>query len=52
MGLMALVNLTALMLLSRWALGALADYDALQPAPFRLTGNPRLPAGLTSDSWP
>jgi len=52
MGLMALVNLTALMLLSRWALGTLADYDALQPAPFRLTGNPRLPAGLTSDSWP
>jgi alanine or glycine:cation symporter, AGCS family len=51
MGLMALVNLTALVLLSRWALGTLADYDA-GPAPFRLTGNRRLPAGLTSDSWP
>jgi len=48
---MALVNLTALVLLSRWALGTLAGYDA-GPAPFRLTGNPRLPSGLTSDSWP
>jgi alanine or glycine:cation symporter, AGCS family len=52
MGLMALVNLTALVLLSRWALGTLADYDAGQPTAFRLTGNPRLPAGLTSDAWP
>ncbi|HEY1622728.1 MAG TPA: alanine/glycine:cation symporter family protein [Streptosporangiaceae bacterium] len=56
MGVMALVNLTAIVLLSRWAFGALKDYDAslaagLQPR-FTLTGNPRLPAGLRSDAWP
>ena len=56
MGFMALVNLTALVLLSGWALGALADYDADvaagKPTRFRLSGNPLLPSGLTSDAWP
>jgi alanine or glycine:cation symporter, AGCS family len=56
MGLMALVNLTAIVLLSRWAFGTLADYEAglagRRPAKFTLTGNPRLPTGLRSDAWP
>jgi alanine or glycine:cation symporter, AGCS family len=56
MGFMAMVNLTTLVLLSGWALGALADYDrdvaAGKPTRFRLSGNPLLPSGLTSDAWP
>jgi AGCS family alanine or glycine:cation symporter len=51
MGVMALVNLTAIVLLSRWAFAALKDYDAGH-TPFRLTGNPLLPARLRSDAWP
>lgn len=51
MGVMALVNLTALVLLGRWAFGALNDYDAGH-TPFTLTGNPLLPGGLSSDAWP
>jgi alanine or glycine:cation symporter, AGCS family len=51
MGVMALVNLTAIVLLSRWAFGALKDYDEAR-GPFRLTGNRLLPGGLRSDAWP
>jgi AGCS family alanine or glycine:cation symporter len=52
MGVMALVNLTALVLLSRWVFGTLKDYEAGSRRGFRLTGNPRLPGGLRSDAWP
>jgi AGCS family alanine or glycine:cation symporter len=56
MGVMALVNLTALVLLSRWAFGALSDYEAGlasgRKTGFVLTGNPRLPGRLRSDAWP
>jgi alanine or glycine:cation symporter, AGCS family len=56
MGLMALVNLTALILLSRWVLGTLADYDADvaagKPAEFVLTAGVKVPAqALPGDVW-
>ncbi len=56
MALMALVNLTAIILLSRWAFGLLRDFeDSLrsggEPA-FVATDNPRLPGPLPTDVWP
>lgn len=55
MGLMALVNLAAILLLSRWALGALADYERHQtegePPRFIAGGNPDLPGKLPTQVW-
>lgn len=61
MGLMALVNLVAIVLLSRWAVGALADYEAgaargrapvAGGAPrFRAAGNRHLPGVLKTAVW-
>ena len=53
MGLMALVNLTAILLLGKWAFGALHDY---QPEAVRRTGVQRLralvlPGPLQGDVW-
>jgi len=54
MGLMALVNLAAIMLLGRWALGALADYEKSLPRGepvFESRGNPHLPAAIGTGVW-
>ncbi|MFC8191867.1 alanine/glycine:cation symporter family protein [Cellulomonas sp. NPDC057328] len=55
MGLMATVNLVAIVLLSRWALGALADYRAARAAGtdarFVGHGNPLLPGDVPGDVW-
>ena len=55
MGLMALVNLVALVLLGRWALGALRDFErqvrAGQDPVFSTTGNADLPRDLHDSVW-
>jgi len=51
----ALVNLTAILLLSRWVFGCLADYESTLRADvvprFRATDNEHLSKPLTSDVW-
>jgi AGCS family alanine or glycine:cation symporter len=55
MGLMATVNLVALFLLGRWALGALRDYERQAAAGAEPTfvgvGNPDLPGDLPTEVW-
>lgn len=55
MALMATVNLVAILLLSRWALGALADFRATRAAGrddrFVGHGNPLLPGDVPGDVW-
>jgi len=55
MGLMALVNLAAILLLGRWAFGALADWQRLrradEPQVFVAAGNDALPGVLPGDVW-
>ena len=55
MAFMATVNLVAILLLSRWALGALADYLAARRAGtderFVGQGNPLLPGDVPGDVW-
>ncbi|WP_324649911.1 alanine/glycine:cation symporter family protein [Georgenia sp. H159] len=54
MGLMALVNLVAIILLGRWALAALRDYEQFRGKElqgFLGRGNPLLPADLPGDIW-
>ena len=55
MGFMALVNLVALVLLGRWALGALRDFErqtkAGQDPVFHTTGNEDLPRDLPDSVW-
>lgn len=55
MALMATVNLVAILLLSRWALGALADYRRAEAAGteprFVGHGNPLLPGDVPGDVW-
>ena len=55
MGLMALVNLIAIVLLGKWAFGALRDYErqlrAGQDPVFRTTANPHLPHDLPDSVW-
>lgn len=55
MGLMAIVNLTAIVLLAPWAVGALRDYEAARKAGrdpvFRADDNPHLPKPLDTDVW-
>jgi alanine or glycine:cation symporter, AGCS family len=55
MGLMALVNLVAIVLLGRWALGALRDFEeqsrtGVDPV-FRTVGNRHLPRDLPDSVW-
>jgi AGCS family alanine or glycine:cation symporter len=55
MGLMALVNLTAIILLGKWAFGALTDYQrqraqGTDPV-FEATDNMLLPGALPGDIW-
>jgi AGCS family alanine or glycine:cation symporter len=55
MALMAIVNLTAILLLFKWVRGLLRDYDASRKAGldpvFIATGNAYLPAELPGDVW-
>ncbi len=55
MGFMALVNLVAIVLLGRWALGALRDFErqvrAGQDPVLRTTGNADLPRDLHDSVW-
>ncbi|GAA1408754.1 alanine/glycine:cation symporter family protein [Catellatospora coxensis] len=56
MALMALVNLTAIVLLGRWAFGLLHDFEdslraGTEPA-FVASDNPHLPGRLHTDVWP
>jgi alanine or glycine:cation symporter, AGCS family len=55
MGLMALVNLTAILLLGKWAFGALGDYQDLRERgvepQFVAAGNLRMPGALNTDVW-
>ena len=55
MGLMALVNLGAILMLSKWALGVLADYESVPyrgVAPdFRAAGNRHLPGRFDTEVW-
>jgi AGCS family alanine or glycine:cation symporter len=54
MGLMALVNLVAILLLGQWAFGALADYEQALPKGtplFDSKANPHLPAAIKTGEW-
>ena len=54
MGLMALVNLGAILMLSKWAMAALADYEAGEPKGlphFAATGNRHMPGALPTEVW-
>lgn len=56
MGLMAAVNLVAILFLGRWALGALRDYERhkgphLEIPAFLGKGNPDLPGDVPGDVW-
>ncbi|WP_234042956.1 alanine/glycine:cation symporter family protein [Actinomyces weissii] len=60
MGLMAVINILAILLLGRWAFGALRDWEAqrkahlegrLEHIRFVATGNPYLPGELPGDVW-
>ena len=52
MGVMAMINLVAIILLGKWAFGALRDYEAGTGAePFVATDNPHLPGVLDTDIW-
>lgn len=56
MAIMTMTNLLALVILWRWVVGALKDYEkqrsngAKEPR-FMAVNNPELPAGLTTDIW-
>ncbi len=54
MGLMAIVNLVAVLLLGKWALAALRDYEQVRGTThgaFLGRGNPLLPGDLPGDVW-
>lgn len=55
MAFMALVNLVAIILLSKWALGALRDFESMRKRgvdeDFVGVGNPNLPGDLPGDIW-
>lgn len=55
MALMALVNLVAIMLLGKWAIGTLRDFEAAlgrtEVPRFRAEDNPHLPGELTTEVW-
>ncbi len=52
MGVMALINLVAIILLGKWAFGVLRDFEASKGGkPFIATDNPHLPGSLETDIW-
>lgn len=48
---MALINIVAILLLSKWAVGALRDYSANKHRPFVATNNKYMPGELPTDIW-
>lgn len=48
---MALINLVAILILGKWALGALKDYRVNPQRPFVATNNPNMPGELPTDVW-
>ena len=55
MGFMAIVNLTAILLLGKWAFAALADYEQIRATGrepvFASAGNASMPGDLNTDVW-
>ena len=60
MGLMAVINIVAIVLLGKWAFGALADWEAqkrlldagrIREIRFVAEDNPHLPGALPGDVW-
>lgn len=51
MGVMALINLVAIILLGKWAFGTLRDYEATGGTRFIATDNPHLPGSLDTEIW-
>ncbi|MDD7385199.1 MAG: alanine/glycine:cation symporter family protein [Actinomycetaceae bacterium] len=47
----AIINLIAIVLLGKWAFGALNDYRAHPHTPFVATNNPYMPGDLPTDVW-
>lgn len=48
---MAIINLVAIVLLGKWALGALRDFEANPEGRFVAPGNTHLPAALDTEIW-
>ena len=48
---MAIINLVAIILLGKWAMGALRDFEANPEGAFGATGNPHRPAPLETEIW-
>lgn len=51
MGVMALINLVAIVLLGKWSFGTLRDFTERKGQPFIATDNPHLPGRLDTDIW-
>ena len=47
----ALINLVSILLLGKWALGALKDFREDPERPFVAVGNPNMPGELPTDIW-
>lgn len=48
---MALINIVSIVMLGKWAFGALQDYLRNRERPFVATGNPAMPGELPTDIW-
>ncbi|MDO4887739.1 MAG: sodium:alanine symporter family protein [Actinomycetaceae bacterium] len=48
---MAVINITAILLLGKWAFGALRDYTTNMERPFVAVGNANMPGELPTDIW-
>lgn len=48
---MALINIVSIVMLGKWAFGALQDYLRNRERPFVATGNPSMPGELPTDIW-
>lgn len=51
MGAMAIINLVSILILGKWALGALKDYEANPEGAFIAANNPHLPGKLETHVW-
>ena len=51
MGAMAIINLVSILILGKWALGALKDYEANPEGAFIAANNPYLPGKLETHVW-
>ena len=48
---MAIINIVSIVMLGKWAFGALQDYLRNRERPFVATGNPSMPGELPTDIW-